>query len=68
MAIDNRINLDPHAPDSLYQGAQKINKALDQIDARMEQMETDTGARLAEAKHELQRKISNTLCLFWMGG
>lgn len=56
MASSNRINLDPKAPDSLYQGAQKINAALDQADDRMQQIEK-----------EMKIKASNSLCLYWMG-
>ncbi len=56
MASENRINLDPKAPDSLYQGAQKVNAALDQADARMVQIEK-----------EIKLQASNAQCLYWMG-
>ena len=55
MASANRINLDPTAPDSLYAGAQKVNAALDETEARLERLE-----------QELNAKISNSLCLHWM--
>lgn len=57
MSTANRINLDPAAPDSLYAGAQKVNAALDETEAKLEQLEK-----------EMNIKISNALCLHWMGG
>ena len=55
MSNPNRINLDPAAPDSLYAGAQKVNTALDEAEARMDELEL-----------ELNIKLSNMLCLHWM--
>lgn len=57
MSKTNRINLDPAAPDSLYAGAQKVNQALDETEEKLEQL-----------KKEMNVKISNSLCLHWMGG
>jgi len=65
MSNPNRINLDPAAPDSLYAGAQKVNAALDESEARLD------GAvarleRLEKLEKEFNVKISNALCLQWM--
>lgn len=56
MGNANRINLDPAAPDSLYAGAQKVNTALDEAEARQERLE-----------REMNEQISNASCLHWMG-
>lgn len=57
MGNANRINLDPAAPDSLYAGAQKVNAALDEAEAKQEKLE-----------REMNEHASNALCLYWMGG
>lgn len=59
MSNPNRINLDPAAPDSLYAGAQKVNLALDEAETRLEQLEQLT--------KEINVKLSNANCLYWMG-
>ncbi|MUT65327.1 hypothetical protein [Paenibacillus sp. NEAU-GSW1] len=59
MSNPNRINLDPAAPDSLYAGAQKVNLALDETEQRLEQLE-----KLAK---EINIKLSNANCMYWMG-
>ncbi|NRS15806.1 hypothetical protein HP398_05080 [Brevibacillus sp. HB1.4B] len=38
--MKNRISIDPSAPDSLLTGAKKINENFDQIDSKIEQLET----------------------------
>ncbi|TLS51757.1 hypothetical protein FE782_12635 [Paenibacillus antri] len=58
MASTHRITLDPAAPDSLYAGAQKVNAALDEAEARLE--------RLEKLEQEWNVKIGNALCLQWM--